>query len=108
MQIDNNANTEFGQATPSSALSFQGRSLLASGGSSDLAASVARPSGMARFTGAVTLGPGGQATIACGASAGFGSASGDAGILSFSADKTQVTVFAYATGSTRAVTLSVF
>lgn len=108
MQIDNNANTEFGQATPGSPLSFQGRALLASGSSSDLAAKVARPSGMARFIGSVSLGPGGQATITCGASAGFGSASGDAGILNFSSDKTQVTVFAYPTGSTRTVTVSVF
>lgn len=108
MQIDNNANTEFGQATPSGPLSFQGRSLLASGGSSDLAASVARPSGMARFVGAVSLAPGAQATITCGTSAGFGSASGDAGIASFSVDKTQVTVYAYATGSARTITISVF
>jgi hypothetical protein len=105
MQIDNSANTEFGPATPSGPISFQGRDLL---DGSYLAQQVARPAGMARFTGSVSLADGGQATISCGTSSGFGVADGSAGILSFSADKTQVTIFAYSTGSARTVDVSVF
>src|SRR4051794_24253540 len=86
MQIDNSAYTEFGQATPSGPLSFQGRSLL--DGSLNIAQQVARPASMPRYTGSVSLPAQGTVTVNCGASSGFGVVDGDGQILSFSGDKT--------------------
>jgi hypothetical protein len=85
--FDNAGNTEFGQATPNSPLSFQGRPLL---DGSVLAQNVARPPAQPRLTGSVFI-PSGyreSAEISCPPCAGFGSTNGNGGIARFSPDKT--------------------
>lgn len=70
--FSNDGNTNFGEGTPNSPLSFQGRLLL---DGSALARNIARPPAMPRLTGSVTIPAGSRESgvISCPPCAGFGS-----------------------------------
>jgi hypothetical protein len=90
--FDNSGNTNFGEGTPTSPLSFQGRPLL---DGSVLAQNIARPAAQPRLVGSVVI-PAGQresAEITCPACAGFGSTNGNGGIARFNSTKTAFVVY---------------
>jgi hypothetical protein len=105
--FSNDGNTNFGEGTPNSPLSFQGRPLL---DGSVLAQTVARPPAQPRLTGSVFI-PTGQresAEISCPPCAGFGSTNGNGGIARFNADKTAFVCYLNLTSTGQSVSYSVW
>jgi len=103
--FDNVGNTEFGQATPNSPLSFQGRPLL---DGSNLGQNVARPPAMPRMTGAVTFSGRESSAISCPACAGFGSVSAGGGIARFNSSKTSFVIYSDTDATNQTFTYSIW
>jgi hypothetical protein len=95
--VSNAQQTELGSATPSAELSVNGRSIL---NGSVLAQAVVAPVAMPRITGSVALSLGSTATVTLGAGAGFASINGPGSIVSYSSDRTQMTIVGTANAST--------
>jgi hypothetical protein len=95
--VSNAQQTELGSATPSAEFSVNGRSIL---NGSVLAQAVVAPAAMPRITGSVSLSLGSTATVSLGAGAGFASINGPGSVVSYSSDKTQVTIVGTASSST--------
>jgi hypothetical protein len=105
-QFDNSGNAEFGQATPNSPLSFQGRPML---DGSVLAQNTARPAAQPRLTGSVLIPAGREsAEISCPPCAGFGSTDGNGGIARFNADKTAFVCYVNTDASGQTIDYSIW